>query len=284
MNPILVIGATGNVGSQVVSQLAAAGARVRALTRNPGNAQFASTVETVAGDLTRPETLDTALDSVEMVFLVWTAPPSAVDAALERIVQRARRIVLLTAPLKTPHPFFQQPNPLRDLYARIEQVIEASDMEWTFVRPGIFAVNAVAWWSAKIRQGETVRWPYLQVATAPIHEADIAAVAVRSLTEDGHAGAEYVITGPESLTQAEQLEIIARVAGRPIAYEEISPEAARTELLPVIPAGAINMLLNAWSAAAGQPALITSTVHDVTGSPARSFAQWAGDHAAEFSS
>ena len=113
MNHILVIGGTGTVGRQVLSRLAATGAQVRALARNPGAARFPPRVEVVRGDLTLPETLEGCLDGIEAVFLVWTAPPAAVAPALERITKHARRIVFLSAPLKTPHPLFQQPNPLR---------------------------------------------------------------------------------------------------------------------------------------------------------------------------
>jgi uncharacterized protein YbjT (DUF2867 family) len=132
MNPILVIGATGTVGRQIVSRLAAADTQVRAIACNPGAARLPSQVEVVRGDLTLPETLNGCLDGIDTVFLVWTAPPSAVAPALERIAKYARRIVFLSAPLKTAHPFFQQPNPLRALFAEIERLIETSGLQWTF--------------------------------------------------------------------------------------------------------------------------------------------------------
>ena len=147
---------------------------------------------------------------------------------------------------------------------------------------------ALTWWAPRIRAGvDVVPWPYAAAATAPIHERDIAAVAVRALCEDalyenGHAGAEYVLTGPQSLSQSEQLSTIGRVIGRSLRMEEISPEDARRELLPVIPAFPLNFLLDAWAAAIGQPAFVTSTVAEITGAPARTFRDWATDHAAEF--
>src|SRR6266481_6011688 len=116
MNRILVIGGTGTVGRQVVSRLVASGAQVRALARNPGAADFPAQVELVRGDLTLPETLDGCFDGIDTVFLVWTAPPAAVAPALERIAKHARRVVYLSAPLKTVHPLFQQPNPLRTMF------------------------------------------------------------------------------------------------------------------------------------------------------------------------
>src|SRR6476661_3999191 len=260
MNRLLVIGGTGHVGRHVVSQLPATGAQFRALTRNPDTAGLPPQVEVVRGDLTVPDTLDRCLQDVDTVFLVWVAPPAAASGALERIANRALRIVFLTAPLKTPHPFFQQPNPARDLAERIEQLIETSGLEWTFLRAGMFAGNARHFWGPQIRTGDVVRWPYLDAPTAPTDERDVAAVAVRALTEDGHARADYVVTGPESLTQAEQVHTIGRAIGRSLRVEEISPEEARSELLQVLGSSTVvNMLLNAWHAALGQPAFVTST-------------------------
>jgi uncharacterized protein YbjT (DUF2867 family) len=223
------------------------------------------------------------LSDVDTVFLVWVAPPAAAPGALERIATHARRVVFLTAPLKTPHPFFQQPNPGRDMAERVERLIETSGLEWTFVRAGIFAGNARHFWGPQIRGGDVVRWPYLEAPTAPIDERDVAAVAVRALCEEKHAGADYVVTGPQSLTQAEQVQTIGRAIGRSLRVEEIPPEEARSALLPVLGSPAVvNMLLNAWAAAIGQPAFVTSTFEDVTGTRPRTFLEWATDHADVF--
>jgi uncharacterized protein YbjT (DUF2867 family) len=134
----------------------------------------------------------------------------------------------------------------------------------------------------QIRIGNVVRWPHAAAPTAPIDERDIAAVAVRALCEDRHAGAEYVLTGPQSLSQVEQVYTIGSVIGRSLRIEEISPDEARRELLALMPAVVVNMLLDAWAAAIGQPAFVTSTVAELTGAPARTFLDWATDHAAEF--
>src|SRR5258708_21329838 len=119
----------------------------------------------------------------------------------------------------------------------------------------MFAANARGFWAQQIRAGAAVRWPYLSVPTAPIDERDVAAVAVHALCRDGHAGAEYVLTGPQSLTQFEQVATIGRVLGRYLRIEEISPDEARRGAIPA-------MLLDAWAAAAGQPAFVTSTVEE----------------------
>jgi uncharacterized protein YbjT (DUF2867 family) len=279
---VLIIGATGTVGRHIASQLAAKGVKARALVRQPQPIQLPEQIEIVRGDLTVPESLDRPLDSVDVVFLVWAARPDAVAPALERIAKRAKRIVFLSAPLKTAHPFFQQPNPSRALAEQIEQLIVSSTLRWTFLRPGMFSANARRWWAPQIRAGDVVRWPYLNAPTAPIDERDIAAVAVRVLCEDRYAGAEYVLTGPQSLTQLEQLSIIGGVIGRSLRIEEMTPEEARREWLPTRPAFVVDMLLDAWAAAIGQPAFITSAVQEITGSAPRTFLDWATDHADEF--
>jgi uncharacterized protein YbjT (DUF2867 family) len=279
---ILITGVTGNIGGHVLSQLPATGLHVRALVRNPDAARLPAHVEIVRGDLIRPETLDKCLDGVDTVFLVWVASADAVAPALEQIAKRARRIVFLSAPLKTAHPLFQQPNPSRARAELVERLIETSGLEWTFLRPGMFASNALGWWAPQIRSGDVVRWPYLEVPTAPIDERDIAAVAVRTLCEDAHSGAEYVLTGPQSLSQFEQIATIGSVLGRALRIEGISAEDWLGELPSFLPPFVAKYLPDAWTAAIGQPAFVTSTVADLTGSSARTFLEWTTDHAAQF--
>jgi uncharacterized protein YbjT (DUF2867 family) len=280
---VLVTGATGGLGREVVSQLLAAGARVRAMTRDPALAGLPAGVEVIRGDFVEPGTLEACCDAIDAVFLLWTAPPHAVSAALDQITRHARRVVFLSAPYKTPHPFFQQPNPSATLMADIEHRIAASGCAWTFLRPHVFASNAIRWWAPQARRGDVVRWPYLDVHTAPIDERDIAAVAARVLTESRHGGAEYVLTGPESLSQRDQIKALGRALGRSLRVEEIEPERAFDELVDILPTRPVMaMLMNAWSAAVGLPAYMTSSVEEITGVRPRSFFDWARDHVAEF--
>ena len=236
MNPVLVTGATGRVGRVVVDQLLGAGVPVRALTRRPAAAGLPAAVEVVSGDLTVPESLDVGLQGVSAVFLVWTAAPTTAPAVVERLATHAQRVVFLSSPHRTPHPFFQQPNPLAALHADIERLIAAAGLASTIIRPGMFASNALYWWAASIRDGNVVRWPYGAAETSPIDERDIAAVAARVLYEDGHAGGDYVLTGPESLSQAEQVRTIGAAIGRRIQFEELSPEEFRRETADSWPA------------------------------------------------
>ncbi len=254
------------------------------MVRDPESAGLPPTVELRRGDLTIPDTLDEPLREIDAVFLVWTAPPAAAAPSLERITRHARRVVYLSAPIKTPHPFFRAslPNPSAVLHEENERRIQTSGVEWTILRPGMLASNALAWWAPQIRNGDVVRWPCLAAPTAPIDERDIAAVAARALLEPGHAGADFVLTGPQSLTQLDQISTIGRAIGRSLRIEEMSPEDARREWAPTWPAPVVDMLLKSWTAAVGQPAYVTRTVAEVTGSSPREYFDWARDHAGAF--
>jgi uncharacterized protein YbjT (DUF2867 family) len=137
----------------------------------------------------------------------------------------------------------------------------------------MFAGNVVHWWAPQIRSGDVVRWPYAAAATAPIDERDVARVAERTLLGDGFGG-DYVVTGPESLTHADQVRVIGDALGRSIRFEELSPEEFRRQTSGTWPPLVVDMLLEAWRAAVGLPAYVTTTIGDLTGTPARTFRQW----------
>jgi len=283
---ILVTGATGRVGRLVFDELLRAGASVSALTRRPLDAALPADAEVVAGDLTVPTSLDPALNGAEAVFLLWTAPAATAPAVVERLVAhpspRPRHVVYLSAPHQTPHPFFQQPNPMRDLHVEIERLLAAARLEVTVLRPGMYASNARHWWGPQIRAGDVVRWPYADAETAPVDERDIAAVAAHTLLDGRHAGGDYVLTGPESLSQAAQVHAIGEAIGRPLRFEELSPDEFRDDAEGSWPPGVADMLLDAWRATLGHRAYVTSAVQEILGSPARTFYQWAADHASAF--
>ena len=271
--PALVIGATGRTGRGVVAELLRAGRTVRALVRNPEIARLPADVELVTGDLTDPASIARAAEGAQSALLVWTAPFETAPDVVAALARHVGRIVLLSSPHQTPHPFFQQPNPLAAFHAQLDRLVMDSAREWTIVRPGMFAANAIMWWARQIQAGDVVRWPYAAVETAPIDERDIAAVVARALLEDGHAGRDYVITGPESLTHAEQVRAIGDAIGRRLVLHEITQDEFRAE--SGFPPPAANMLLAAWGATVGVPAYVTTTVADVTGRPAHTFAEWA---------
>jgi uncharacterized protein YbjT (DUF2867 family) len=277
---ILVTGATGNVGRNVVEGLVRAGAKVRALTRNPGRFPFPDEVEVVGGDLAAPETVRPALAGVEALYLfplayltphVRTFDDVITTEALVGPAAAAgvRRVVMLGS---------SDPD-----FLGLERVVEESGMEWTILRPGEFAVNKLDQWGASIRSAGLVRAAYADARGTPIHEADIADVAVAALLEDGHAGAHYELTGPAALTMREQVAAIAEGIGRPIRFEEISHAQARAELIAagIAPEIVDEMIL--WypdNYATLVPSVSPATA--VTGRPARTLAQWAADHADDF--
>ena len=283
---ILVTGATGGIGRLVVDELLRAGAPVRALTRQPERATLPIGVEVVAGDFTRPQSMDEALEGIGAVFLVWTAAPATAPAVVERLAAHApalaRRVVYLSAPFRTPHPFFQQPNPMRDLHAEVERLLAESGLDVAVIRPGMFASNALHWWAPQIRHGDVVRWPCAAAETAPIDARDVAAVAARVLLDARPARGDYGLTGPASLSHAEQVRAIGAAIGRALRFEELSPEEFRRETAGVWPDGVAEMLLAAWQAALGRPAFVTSAVEAILGVPARTLSEWAADHAAAF--
>src|SRR4029453_3921037 len=131
-------------------------------------------------------------------------------------------------------------------------------------------------------RGDVVRWPYGTAALAPIHEQDIAAVAVRALREDGHRGKKYVLSGPESLTISEQVQIIGAAIGAPFRFEEIPPESPREQLVAVMPQEIADYLLGVLPQLTVGPAPTTSVVSEITGAPAPIFRDGGIDHAADF--
>lgn len=265
MSKILVTGATGNVGKHVFSTLAEAGLDVRALARNPSKVPG----EAVQGDLTDPASIDDALKDVESVFLLW--PGFEADAAapvIERIARQARRVVFLSAKGTSFHQ-------------DVERLIRRSGLSWTFLRPGGFAANTLAW-AAQIREG-VVRWPYGQAKRALIHEKDIAAVAVHTLTSAGHGGAAYELSGPAVISQEDQVRTIGEVIGRQVRWEDLPPEVAREHLLAAWgDPGFVEAALAGWKAFVTSPEQVTGTVERLLGRPALTFRQWAEDHAGDF--
>ncbi|MEO3871109.1 NAD(P)H-binding protein [Nonomuraea sp. B12E4] len=276
---ILITGATGNVGRPLVSMLVEAGYTPRALTRNPGSARLPEGVEAAAGDLTDPASLDAALDGVEAVFLLWphvTAEGAA--PVVERIAKHARRVVYLSA-----HHVRDDREPAENgVWGQVERLVQDSGMRWTFLRAGGFATNTLGW-AGQIRDTGVVRAPYAGAARSLIHEADIAAVAALALTEEGHAGRSYVLTGPAVLTQAEQVRLIGAAIGRELRFDEQPREEARAQMVAAWGEPAfVDQSLDYWAGLVDEPEPVSPAVQEVTGRPARTFQEWAEDHAADF--
>ncbi|MFI6793145.1 NAD(P)H-binding protein [Nonomuraea sp. NPDC050383] len=276
----LVTGATGNVGRIVVERLLARDEKVRALVRDPQRANLPQGVEVVEGDLSRPDTLAAALDGVTGAFL-YAVPGSGPAFAQAAGRAGVERVVLLSSN-GVDDTTTEQANPIAAYHAEIEQALRAAEPAWTFLRSAHMATNALPW-AGQIRAGDVVRAPYAGATSAPVHEADLAEVAVVALTQDGHAGQVYPLSGPQSLTAAEQVALIGQALGRPLTYHELTPEVAREQMSRFMPPFVLDTLFEQWEQSVGHPAAVYDTVERLTGRPARTFAQWAADRVADFS-
>ena len=273
---VLVTGATGKVGREVVSQLLVAGADVRALVRDPDAANVPDGAEVVRGDLTVPDSLESALEGVEAVFLLWPVSGDHARGALDAIGRHASRVVYLSS-MGVRDDRDLQADPINQSHADMERLIEGSTLEWTFLRPSGFASNTLGW-AEQIRSSGVVRAPFGEARRSLIHERDIAEVAVLALTEDGHVGAKHVITGPEALTQSEQARLIGEATGRPVRWEELPRELAREELVAAFGDESVaDAALDTWAGFITQPEPVTDTFAEITGKQARTFQRWAED-------
>ncbi|GAA3143370.1 NAD(P)H-binding protein [Streptomyces rectiviolaceus] len=272
---ILVTDATGNVGRNLVHELIDAGEKVRALTRDPAATTLPDSVEIVPGDLTRPETLPAALRDVDRAFLF------PVHGALDGFLAGAkaagtRHIVLLSSDSVT----FPQPGWIGEQHLACEQAVADSGMSWTFVRPTVFMANDLGW-APRIRRGAAVRGAYGSAAMAPVDERDIAAVAAHALLTP-QPGKAYELTGPQALSQIDRVRIIGETLGVPARFEEVPRDDVRRHLLDHLPPPAADFLLDQLAAAQSEPTPVLPTTEQVTGRPARTYAEWVADHATDF--
>ncbi|HZG04302.1 MAG TPA: NAD(P)H-binding protein [Streptomyces sp.] len=272
---IVVTGATGNVGRALVGRLVAEGQSVRAVSRRDAeHAALPSGVE-----VTRLESAD-LFEGASKLFLHVQATGDRTGTVLDRArAAGVRHVVMLSSGIIQEGA--DETHPVHVMHARAEQLVRDSGLEWTFLRPNAFSTNALQW-AGQIREGDTVRGPFADAVTAPIHEDDIAAVAERSLLDAGHHGAVHRLTGPEAVTNAGQVATIGRALGRDLTYVEVPIEEVEADFFPDMPRQAVRAVLKSFAALVGSQPEITSAVEEVTGRPARTFAQWAEDHKADF--
>ena len=282
MSPILITGATGHVGSHLISLLHAKGYAVRALVRDRTKAVgLPDDVEVVVGDLVHPETLPAAFTGVEYVFLMDASrgldvTKNAVAAARDAGVQRIVMLSSIGAKLD-PTPMMGR------LFVAREALLRESGIAWTFLRPSTFMSNAL-WWLLSLKAEGVVRDPIGPGRSANIDPDDIAAVAAVTLTQEGHAGQIYTLTASELQTVAQQVEILAGVLGRRIPYLEITPEEeAREALARGMDQASVEGIRNLNEVLrADGVAIITDDVERVTGVPPTSFERWCRRNAAAF--
>ncbi|PRY39688.1 NAD(P)H-binding protein [Umezawaea tangerina] len=276
----VVLGARGNVGRHVAGGLLTAGHRVRAVGRT---APAIPGADNVAADLDHPETLPAAFEGADGAFLYGMLDPMRpydIGKVTAAVVAAGIRHVVLLSSVSVVDPDADSPVPR--VNRAIEHAVQRSGVDWTFLRPGSFATNTRTWWAESIRTDGVVRLPYPLAWSAPVHEKDIAAVAVTALTERGHSHQAYTIHGAESLTLRRQVEHIGEALGRPVRVERVSEDEGRAEVAKTMPPFVAEAIVRQWAAADGVPALTSVIAEKVTGSPAHTYAQWAVDHADDF--
>jgi uncharacterized protein YbjT (DUF2867 family) len=277
---ILVVGATGNVGSAAVSELAKAGHRVRAASRSPGAAASVDGVQAVRFDYGDASTFDAALDGVDTVFLL--APPGDLrsdvltEAFLDRATKRVRKIVTMSA----DGVQYADTSPLRKVELRVEQ----SGVAYVHLRPGWFMQNFHTYWVSTIQADGLIAVPAGSSKTAFIDARDIGATAAAVLLTDAHDGQALSLTGPEALTYEEAAAVLSRAAGRPIRYVNVSDAAFLDGLIAAgMPRDYADHLTVLFSTVrAGAASQVHETVASVLGRQPRTLAAYAADHAAQW--
>lgn len=304
---ILVAGATGNVGSELVRALAAAGEPVRALSRHPGRgaapagagtgpparartqaqtgpetaAQTGAPagVEAVSGDLNQPETLRGALTGVRGVYLL--SGYQDMPGLLAEVARAgAQRVVLQSGSSVYCE---DTANPISRYMLSSEQAVRESGVAWTILRPHTFDSNALQW-APQLKAGNVVRGPFADVAVTAIDPHDIAAVAAEALLSRSarHEGQAYRLTGPQPLRPSDRVRMLGAVLGRELRFEGQTDDEARAEMTAEMPAEYVAAFFTFFADHKLDESGVSGAVQEVTGRPPRTFKQWAAVHAAAF--
>jgi len=277
---ILITGANGVVGRHVMNVLLEQGVSVGAVTRGADGTRLPDNVEAVVGDLARPSWIETALEGAEAIQI----SPRATGAGLEELLKLAaergvRRVVLLSA---TTVEYPAGEARFAAQFEHAEDLVARSGLEWTVLRLADFAANALAW-VPQLKAGDVVRGAYGRAASSPIHETDIATVAARALLGGFPAGSVYTLTGPRSVDQYEKVRLLGEAVHRPLSFQELPPEQVRQAMLAQgLPEEVPARLLGSLADYSVHPGPTTTTVEELLGRPALTFADWARDNAPAF--
>ncbi|WP_378737272.1 NAD(P)H-binding protein [Nocardia brasiliensis] len=274
---ILVTGATGNIGGELVTTLSEAGEQVRALVRDPSTATLPAGVEAVTGDLNRPETMADALDGVHALFLLpgYDNQADLLDRAKKAGVQRVALLSSASAALQNLD------NAVSRYMTLSERAVRESELAWTFLRPRSFMSNALRW-LPQLAVGDVVRVQFPEVRVGAIDPADIAAVAAKALTDGDLDGRILELTGPQALLPADQIAVLAAISDRPLVAEGLTTEETKAELAATMPQHYVDAFLSFFADGTLDEETLYPTVREVTGRAPRTFEQWARAHAAAF--
>ncbi|MDP4505722.1 NmrA family NAD(P)-binding protein [Nonomuraea turcica] len=274
---ILVAGATGNVGSELVGALTSAGRQVRALVRDPRGHALPPGAEPVTGDLNRPESLVEALDGVDGLFLLsgYADMPGLLARARKAGV---RHVVLLSGGSAALEDLG---NAVSRYMTLSERAVRESALSWTMLRPRSFMSNALRW-LPQLAAGDVVRVPFAEVPVAAVDPYDIAAVAAHALMSDGEEDRIYELTGPRALLPADQVAVLGRVLGRDLRCEGLTNSEARAEMEAGMPVEYVDAFFQFFVDGTLDESEVHPTVQDVLGRPPRTFEEWAHAHADAF--
>jgi len=277
---IVVTGATGNIGRPLTQTLAEAGEQVTAVSRHA--AAVPEGVRHVVADLAEPAGLEPALSGAKALFLLLSGDLHALGANPADVIGKAadsgiRRIVLLSTLGVATRPFGRTRIAMREL----EDTLRESGLDWTILRPGGFASNAL-WWAESVRTRQLVAAPFGDTGVPIIDPADIAAVAAASLTDDQHTGGVYELTGPEVITPRQQTEALAAALGSPVRFHELSRAEAKAGMEQSMPGELADDTLDILSSPTPAELRVSPDVEKVLGRAPRSFADWVRSNIAAF--
>ncbi|MCW2640631.1 MAG: nucleoside-diphosphate sugar epimerase [Dactylosporangium sp.] len=280
---IIVTGATGHVGSELIARLAAEHLPVRAMTRRPQAIQAPPGVEVVYGDCDDPDSLHAAFNGADRAFLMSAQATGSAERPTHdlRLVHAARRAGIRHVVKLSVYDGGRSDDALGAWHREAEAAVTDSGLDWTLLRPGRFMSNALHW-APMIRRGDTVHIPFAHRPAASIDPADIAAIAAAALTTEHHHNSAYQLSGPEVLTPAEELRILAATLGRPLRAVEPTIDQAKAGMCragmtePVVEAIVARVLTG------DDGAEVLPTVEQLLGRPPVTFATWARNHAGAF--
>jgi uncharacterized protein YbjT (DUF2867 family) len=275
---ILVTGATGNIGSELVRALLGAGEEVRALIRRDSDrSRLPAGAEAVIGDLNRPDTLAGALSGVRGIHLlsgyndIAGLLAESRRAGVEHVVLQSSSAV----------PGGDMSNAVARYHILSETAVRESGLTWTFLQPNSFMSNTLQW-AAQLRAGDVITAPFAEVPVATIDPYDVAAVSAEALTSGGHEGRSYRLSGPESLLPEDRVRVLAEVLDRDLRFEGQSDGDARSEMLRSMPPEYVDAFFSFFADGNLDESEVLDTVERVTGRQPRAFERWAIAHADAF--
>ncbi|MFG1704621.1 NAD(P)H-binding protein [Nonomuraea sp. M3C6] len=271
---IVVTGATGNVGRELVGLLAAAGEQVTAVSRRPAPTPMPTGARWSQGDLADPAGLRDALEGADAMFLLVAGddPEALLHQAREAGVGRVVLLSSLGAGTR-PH-LYRHP-------AAFEAAVRGSGLDWTILRPGGFDSNAYAW-AGTIRAERTAAAPFGDVGLPTIDPADIAEVASAVLRENGHSARTYELTGPAPTTPRERAAAIGAALGEPVRFVEQTREEAKAQMLQFMPEPVVDGTLTVLGDPTAAEQKVSPDVERVLGRAPRTFADWVAHNLAAF--